>query len=129
MTSLEDRIRLVVIFDHVARDEHLTEKILGLIMAWHEEGLAQGTPLPLPPKELRVVDLPPETFAVWSPVWARAHEMVCAQGKEAGILGQINFYLVANRIWGDAVDQFAKDIAPPPTRRPLLRVIDGYKKT
>ncbi|HRC26696.1 MAG TPA: hypothetical protein PKX87_04620, partial [Alphaproteobacteria bacterium] len=62
-------------------------------------------------------------------VWARAHEMVCAQGKEADILGQINFYLVANRMWGEAVEQFTKDTAPIPPGRPVLRVIQGYKKT
>jgi hypothetical protein len=128
MFSLENRIRLASVFDRVAREERLTEKILGLIMARHEEGLAQGTLLPPPPRELRVLDLSPETFTVWSPVWARAHELVCAQAKEAGVLGQIHLYLAASRMWGEAVDRFAENVTLRPASAPVLRVIDGYKK-
>lgn len=130
MLSLEKRSRLVAIFDYVVRDDGLAHTIEALLSERYEEGRqTSGNSFPLPPADIR--NQPRDILDPWQTTWTRAHEIVCSAANRHEVLGKINVYLAANRLWEQAVENFieslspAKTDSPRPTSPPQLTLISN----
>lgn len=131
MLPLEERFRLVAVFDDAVRSEETGWSIETLLSERYEEGCrTDGRSFPLPPSDMQT--RPRDVVNAWQTTWTRAHEIVCSVADQYGVLGKINVYLAANRLWSEAVERFTtkslspvKTLSPEPASSRQLTLIHG----